>query len=164
MIYYRICIKTLHLQVREVYELKKAENEIRWITWVTHVHYMTTNPVFLFTSDIRRLYVQQDSSCVNKAVCCTLKSRKHRENIGYFVLDIFFVQFCSLLQRGGILLRVKMPPNSPRYLETLTKEKLKEIWRTADAVCFDVDSTVVQEEGIDELAEFCGVGEAVRQW
>ena len=64
----------------------------------------------------------------------------------------------------GILLRVKMPPNSPRYLDALTKEKLKEIWRTADAVCFDVDSTVVQEEGIDELAEFCGVGEAVRQW
>ena len=64
----------------------------------------------------------------------------------------------------GILLRVKMPPNSPRYLEALTKEKLKEIWRTADAVCFDVDSTVVEEEGIDELAEFCGVGEAVRQW
>ena len=70
----------------------------------------------------------------------------------------------SIVQRGRILLRVNMPPNSPRYLGALTKEKLKEIWRTADAVCFDVDSTVVQEEGIDELAEFCGVGEAVRQW
>ena len=35
------------------------------------------------------------------------------------------------------------------------------IWRKADAVCFDVDSTVIQEEGIDELAAFCGVGE---QW
>ena len=34
----------------------------------------------------------------------------------------------------------------------------------ADAVCFDVDSTVVKEEGIDELAEFCGVGEEVKQW
>jgi phosphoserine phosphatase len=57
-----------------------------------------------------------------------------------------------------------MPTNTRKYLDTLTKDQLKEIWRTADAVCFDVDSTVVQEEGIDELAEFCGVGEAVKQW
>ncbi|KAJ8607761.1 hypothetical protein CTAYLR_008613 [Chrysophaeum taylorii] len=33
--------------------------------------------------------------------------------------------------------------------------------RRADAVCFDFDSTVITEEGIDELAEFCGAGEAV---
>ncbi len=26
----------------------------------------------------------------------------------------------------------------------------------ADAVCFDVDSTVCVDEGIDELSEFCG--------
>jgi phosphoserine phosphatase len=32
---------------------------------------------------------------------------------------------------------------------------------TADAVCFDVDSTVIQEEGIDVLAEFLGKGAAV---
>ncbi|CAN0329731.1 unnamed protein product [Discosporangium mesarthrocarpum] len=29
------------------------------------------------------------------------------------------------------------------------------------AVCFDVDSTVCTEEGIDILAEFCGAAEAV---
>ncbi|XP_028400499.1 LOW QUALITY PROTEIN: phosphoserine phosphatase-like [Dendronephthya gigantea] len=57
-----------------------------------------------------------------------------------------------------------MPPNTRKYLETLSQDDLKEIWRTADCVCFDVDSTVVKEEGIDELAEFCGVGDAVRQW
>ncbi|XP_076764677.1 phosphoserine phosphatase [Xylocopa sonorina] len=33
--------------------------------------------------------------------------------------------------------------------------KLKLIWKNADAVTFDVDSTVIQEEGIDELAKFC---------
>eukprot|EP00752_Nemacystus_decipiens_P007101 g6363.t1 len=33
--------------------------------------------------------------------------------------------------------------------------------RTAQAVCFDVDSTVIAEEGIDILAEFCGAAEAV---
>ncbi|XP_003703079.1 phosphoserine phosphatase [Megachile rotundata] len=35
-------------------------------------------------------------------------------------------------------------------------EKMRSIWRDADAVTFDVDSTVIREEGIDELAKFCG--------
>lgn len=39
-----------------------------------------------------------------------------------------------------------------------------ELWRNADAVCFDVDSTVCLDEGIDELAEFCGAGKAVAEW
>ena len=34
----------------------------------------------------------------------------------------------------------------------------------ANAVCFDVDSTVIQDEGIDVLAEFNGAGEAVKEW
>jgi len=38
------------------------------------------------------------------------------------------------------------------------------LWRDAQAVCFDVDSTVIQEEGIDKLAECCGAGAAVAQW
>ncbi|PIO35879.1 hypothetical protein AB205_0214930, partial [Aquarana catesbeiana] len=41
--------------------------------------------------------------------------------------------------------------------------QLKELFRKADAVCFDVDSTVIKEEGIDELAKFCGVGDAVAE-
>lgn len=36
-------------------------------------------------------------------------------------------------------------------------------WRNADAVCFDVDSTVCRDEAIDELAEFCGVGQQVAE-
>lgn len=40
-------------------------------------------------------------------------------------------------------------------------DDVKAIWRTADAVTFDVDSTVVREEGIDELAKFCGKGDEV---
>ena len=35
--------------------------------------------------------------------------------------------------------------------------------RSADCVCFDVDSTVVTGEGIDELAAFVGVGEQVAE-
>ena len=34
----------------------------------------------------------------------------------------------------------------------------------AHAVCFDVDSTVITEEGIDVLAEFNGAGPAVAEW
>lgn len=44
------------------------------------------------------------------------------------------------------------------------QQAVRDIWRKADAVCFDVDSTVCKDEGIDELAEYCGVGEQVRAW
>eukprot|EP00058_Branchiostoma_floridae_P013470 XP_002598958.1 hypothetical protein BRAFLDRAFT_122454 [Branchiostoma floridae] len=40
---------------------------------------------------------------------------------------------------------------------------VRQIWQTADAVCFDVDSTVITEEGLDELANYCGVGDKVAQ-
>lgn len=39
-----------------------------------------------------------------------------------------------------------------------------DVWRGANAVCFDVDSTVCIDEGIDELADFCGAGKAVAEW
>ncbi|KAI8543179.1 hypothetical protein RHMOL_Rhmol08G0197700 [Rhododendron molle] len=45
-----------------------------------------------------------------------------------------------------------------------SKTDVLEVWRNADAVCFDVDSTVCLDEGIDELAEFCGAGKAVAEW
>ena len=34
-------------------------------------------------------------------------------------------------------------------------------WRSAKAVCFDVDSTLCTDESIDEIAAFLGVGEQV---
>uniref|UniRef100_A0A0N5BUE6 Phosphoserine phosphatase n=1 Tax=Strongyloides papillosus TaxID=174720 RepID=A0A0N5BUE6_STREA len=37
----------------------------------------------------------------------------------------------------------------------------KKIWRNVDAVCFDVDSTVCQDEAIDEFAKYLGCGEEV---
>ena len=40
----------------------------------------------------------------------------------------------------------------------------RELWIGADAVCFDVDSSVCLDEGIDELAEFCGAVKAVAEW
>ncbi|KAI3440572.1 O-phosphoserine phosphohydrolase [Psidium guajava] len=47
---------------------------------------------------------------------------------------------------------------------TLPSKEVLDLWRNADAVCFDVDSTVCVDEGIDELAEFCGAGKAVAEW
>lgn len=46
------------------------------------------------------------------------------------------------------------------YLLKMAGE-VKTILRQADAVCFDVDSTVIREEGIDELAKFCNKGDEV---
>nr|VDD07255.1 unnamed protein product [Brassica rapa] len=42
--------------------------------------------------------------------------------------------------------------------------EILDLWRGVEAVCFDVDSTVCVDEGIDELAEFCGAGKAVAEW
>lgn len=43
------------------------------------------------------------------------------------------------------------------------QQSVKELFRTADCVCFDVDSTVIKDEGIDELAKFCGKGDEVKR-
>lgn len=42
-------------------------------------------------------------------------------------------------------------------------DAVKTLWRDVDAVCFDVDSTVIQEEAIDEVAKFCNKGLEVQQ-
>ncbi|XP_066146346.1 phosphoserine phosphatase-like [Euwallacea fornicatus] len=41
---------------------------------------------------------------------------------------------------------------------TIMFEEVFAILKRVDCVCFDVDSTVIREEGIDELAKFCGKG------
>ncbi|XP_041457069.1 phosphoserine phosphatase-like isoform X1 [Lytechinus variegatus] len=43
-----------------------------------------------------------------------------------------------------------------------TLEETMKIFQSCDAVCFDVDSTLIEDESIDELAAYCGVGEAVK--
>jgi len=40
-------------------------------------------------------------------------------------------------------------------------DDIRQIWKTADCVCLDVDSTVILDEGIDMLAEFLGKGAEV---
>ena len=41
------------------------------------------------------------------------------------------------------------------------KAAARAVWRQADAVCFDVDSTLIRIEGIDYLAKLCGADEEV---
>ncbi|CAI5499843.1 unnamed protein product, partial [Closterium sp. Naga37s-1] len=55
------------------------------------------------------------------------------------------------------------PHTTPPFLLSAHSHVLR-VWRAADAVCFDVDSTVCVDEGIDELAAYCGAGEAVAAW
>jgi phosphoserine phosphatase len=43
------------------------------------------------------------------------------------------------------------------------KANLKLLWKNADCVCFDVDSTVCTNEAIDDLATIAGVGEEVKR-
>ncbi|XP_019199978.1 PREDICTED: phosphoserine phosphatase, chloroplastic [Ipomoea nil] len=50
------------------------------------------------------------------------------------------------------------------FANALPSKEVLDIWQNASAVCFDVDSTVCVDEGIDELAEFCGAGKAVAEW
>lgn len=42
-----------------------------------------------------------------------------------------------------------------------SSDPMRNLWRIADAVCFDVDSTVIMDEAIDEMAKYCGKGDAV---
>jgi len=68
---------------------------------------------------------------------------------------------------------IKMHSNG--NISTLTSETVRmahydknvsqavEVLRRSDIVCFDVDSTVIKEEGIDELAKFCGKGAEVER-
>jgi len=52
---------------------------------------------------------------------------------------------------------------SRRFSSMNPVDDVRYVWRHCDAVCFDVDSTVCQDEAIDELAEFCGVGQQVSE-
>ena len=62
-----------------------------------------------------------------------------------------------------IIRKTLLPSERQRHIHKMV-EAAKEVWRRANAVCFDVDSTLIIEEGIDALAKYCGVGEKVAEW
>ncbi|XP_067617326.1 phosphoserine phosphatase [Eurosta solidaginis] len=51
--------------------------------------------------------------------------------------------------------------NSEMLKSSKKPECAANIVKQSDIICFDVDSTVICEEGIDELADFCGKGSEV---
>lgn len=48
-------------------------------------------------------------------------------------------------------------------MRDLSQKNVIDLWKSADCVCFDVDSTVCKNEAIDDLANFLGVGAQVEQ-
>lgn len=44
-----------------------------------------------------------------------------------------------------------------------SRENVISLFQQADAICFDVDSTVCTGEGIDDLALYCGKGQEVKE-
>lgn len=96
--------------------------------------------------------------------------------------SVFLPKFCSRAKKISFGCNIRMMKN-PKSLtlvaasvqpqeaskpgssnNKLPSKEVLEVWQSADAVCFDVDSTVCLDEGIDELAEFCGAGKAVAEW
>jgi phosphoserine phosphatase len=51
--------------------------------------------------------------------------------------------------------------HSPHLSASERRAATRLIFRQADAVCFDVDSTVCEDEAIDELAKYLGVGDQI---
>ncbi|XP_037782108.1 phosphoserine phosphatase-like [Penaeus monodon] len=51
----------------------------------------------------------------------------------------------------------------PGECQLPSQQECMEVWRSSDAVCFDVDSTVITDEGLDQLAAFCGKGEEIKK-
>lgn len=50
------------------------------------------------------------------------------------------------------------------YFVDLKFVKVVVLWDNVHALCFDVDSRVYEGKNINELARFCGVGEAIVVW
>eukprot|EP00899_Mesostigma_viride_P000127 jgi/Mesvir1/10114/Mv16833-RA.1 len=70
------------------------------------------------------------------------------------------VKVARPFQRQALSCKSEMRATTQKIEHPVSPEVLRK-WQQADAVCFDVDSTVCTDEGLDELAAFCGAGEAV---
>ncbi|KAK0398992.1 hypothetical protein QR680_002852 [Steinernema hermaphroditum] len=68
------------------------------------------------------------------------------------------LRFSQLPQAAAHAAKARFATETGR---SMTESHVRDIWFNADAVCFDVDSTVCTDEAIDELAAFVGVGDEV---
>lgn len=96
-----------------------------------------------------------------------------KENI-FLVHNQSINKLCDLLNLTVLLLshhrqhaNHSLCKTKTKYFSSFRTDKSKnateaaQIIRNSQVVCFDVDSTVIREEGIDELAKFCGKGQEV---
>lgn len=75
---------------------------------------------------------------------------------------MFLKKKMKLSARRNVMMKMNAMERGGRGdLESSDTKRAYEIWKTCDAVCFDVDSTVIDHEGIDKLAEYLGKGEEV---
>ncbi|KNC82007.1 hypothetical protein SARC_05704 [Sphaeroforma arctica JP610] len=90
----------------------------------------------------------------------------HRRSI------VFFYQatppgsvYNTLVQKSYLCPHTRYPRKqtimSAKDHTKLSREKCERLWRTAQAVCFDVDCTVTKEDALDSLGRFLGVGDQV---
>jgi hypothetical protein len=79
-----------------------------------------------------------------------------------------FVTFClfqgvwPLIIEGSNQIKMFASTRSARWV-TEPLQHVKNKLKTASIFCFDVDSTLIRSESIDELAVFLGVGEQVQK-
>ncbi|KAJ1696762.1 hypothetical protein LUZ63_005274 [Rhynchospora breviuscula] len=106
---------------------------------------------------------------VNPNLTCRLPSRQAFRSLqpfSQFNIKYPEASFTSigLLKKPLLLVQAALEVTSTSMDTSLPSGDVLRVWRSADAVCFDVDSTVCLDEGIDELADFCGAGQAVAEW
>ena len=77
------------------------------------------------------------------------------------ISDMFALKMSTLSVLGRRSISSTMAAALPSV--GIAVESAKAALASADAVCFDVDSTVINEEGIDVLADHCGAGSAVAE-
>lgn len=101
---------------------------------------------------------------------CTIPASKHiipTRNIGQpwkLHRAAGSLRMASSLSTSGSEILASFPAQSRKQFEGQNVADAMEALARADAVCFDVDSTVITEEGIDVLAESLGKGEEVSAW
>eukprot|EP01026_Neomeris_dumetosa_P041227 TRINITY_DN34142_c0_g1_i1.p3 TRINITY_DN34142_c0_g1~~TRINITY_DN34142_c0_g1_i1.p3 ORF type:complete len:123 (-),score=19.17 TRINITY_DN34142_c0_g1_i1:10-378(-) len=66
-------------------------------------------------------------------------------------------------KRQITLAAVSMEEESRQGYKLKPSEDVLKIWKSAKAVCFDVDSSLCTDESIDEIAAFLGVGDVVKE-
>ncbi|CAO2818492.1 unnamed protein product [Amaranthus hypochondriacus] len=102
-------------------------------------------------------HVKQYNLSILSASSPTLSGRVHRSAFGT-------IKYSKMTNSVASSIQPLEASTTERFDNTLPSKEMLDLWRNADAVCFDVDSTVCIDEGIDEFAEFCGAGKAVAEW